>query len=148
RWFKEFGNILVALVVLTEEEPAEALRTVFVRNAYLLIPLSYIFIRWFPDIGRRYSIHSGEMEAIGVTNQKNDLGAVIFVCGLMCLWDLFERFRTQGWRKNLPAKILIPVLALGFYLLYMCDSKTSIVCLALSTTVLVLSYFPVFARNP
>jgi len=148
RWFKEFGNIIVLMVILTEVNPGEAIRAVFVRNAYVLIPLSFIFIRWFPDIGRRYSMHSGEMEAIGVTNQKNDLGAIIFVCGLMCLWDLLERVRKNGWLGNIHSKLLIPLIALGAYLLHLCDSKTSIVCLVLSATVLALSYLPVFRARP
>ena len=45
RWFKEFGNIVVVLVILTEVNPQEAFRAVFVRCAYVLIPLSLVFIR-------------------------------------------------------------------------------------------------------
>ena len=48
RWFKETGNILVALVILTEVNPLQAFRAVFIRCAYVLIPLSLIFIRYFP----------------------------------------------------------------------------------------------------
>src|SRR5437867_8617627 len=46
RWFKEFGNIAVLLVILTEAKPQQALRAVFVRCAYLLLPLSFVFIRY------------------------------------------------------------------------------------------------------
>jgi exopolysaccharide production protein ExoQ len=69
RWFKEFGNILVVLIILTEEDPLEAFRAVFMRCAYVLLPLSVVFIRYFPDLGRYYSLHSGQMEAVGVTCQ-------------------------------------------------------------------------------
>src|SRR5215216_4438165 len=62
RWFKDFGNIAVAMVILTEINPLQAVRAVFVRCAYLLIPLSIIYIRYFPELGRRYNIHSGMME--------------------------------------------------------------------------------------
>ena len=54
RWFKEVGNVWIALVILTEENPKEAFRAVFVRCAYVLIPLSIVFLRYFPDLGRRY----------------------------------------------------------------------------------------------
>ena len=59
RWFKEFGNIAVLLVILTEAKPQQAIRAVFVRCAYLLLPLSVVFIRYFPSIGRFYSSHGG-----------------------------------------------------------------------------------------
>jgi O-antigen ligase len=149
RWFKEFGNIIVVMVILTEADPAQAIRALFVRNAFLLIPLSYIFIRWFPDIGRRYNVHSGGMEAIGVTNQKNDLGAVIFVCGIICLWDLLEGIRVNGrTRSRLRNLLLAGLISFGAYLMKMCDSKTSLVCLVLSAAVLLLSGLPIFQRRP
>ena len=90
RWFKEFGNIVVLLVILTEEDPQQAIRAVFVRCGFVLIPLSLVFVRWFPDLGRHYNIHSGEMEAVGVTCQKNSLGVMILACSLLIFWDWIE----------------------------------------------------------
>lgn len=145
RWFKEFGNILVALVILTEANPMQALRAVFVRCAYVLIPLSVIFIRYFPDLGRVYSIHSGEMQATGVTFQKNSLGAMVLVCGLVLLWDYVklrqEQLGQKEKKKYRRADFLarVGVLAFGGYLLYVCDSKTSMLCLILSGGILAAS---------
>src|ERR1700722_15006861 len=62
RWFKELGNIFVLLVILTEASPQQALRAVFFRCGCVLMPLSYVFVRWFPELGRTYNIHSGQME--------------------------------------------------------------------------------------
>src|SRR6266487_3368493 len=95
RWFKEFGNIAVLLVILTERNPQQALRAVFVRCAYLMLPLSVVFIRFFPSMGRFYSIHGGEGEITGVTTQKNSLGVLLLVCGLVLLWDWLEL-----WKKR------------------------------------------------
>src|SRR5687768_619523 len=61
RWFKDIGNVFVALVILTERNPLQAIRAVFVRCAFILLPLSIIFIRFFPTLGRRYSV-GGELE--------------------------------------------------------------------------------------
>ena len=102
RWFKDFGNIVVALVILTEVDPPRALRAVFLRCAYLLLPLSIVYIRYFPDLGRRYNIHSGDMEAIGVTFQKNSLGALVLICSLVIIWEWIEHSkedcdRHAGW---------------------------------------------------
>lgn len=140
RWFKEFGNILVALVILTEINPQQAFKAVFVRCGYLLIPLSVIFIRYFPDLGRRYNIHSGEMEAVGVTFQKNSLGSMVLVCCLILLWDWFQLRKPSPHRKypKLRFDVLfrLVIFLLGMDLLRVCDSKTSMVCLALSGLIL------------
>lgn len=145
RWFKETGNIWIALVILSEANPLEALRTVFVRCAYLLIPLSLIFVRWFPDLGRRYNIHSGELEAVGVTFQKNSLGTMILACGLIFFWDQLEPRPSP--RSKLDRVVAGGIFAIGLYLLYLCDSKTSIVALAISAVLIYSIRLPLFRRR-
>jgi exopolysaccharide production protein ExoQ len=148
RWFKEVGNIMVALVILTEKNPQHAFRAVFVRCAYLLIPLSYVYIRYFPELGRVYNLHSGEMQATGVTFQKNSLGATILVTGLVLVWDLLEK--RQPMRKQPMGKkgdrlglfLRLGVLILGVYLLRVCDSKTSLLCLMIGGSILVATKVP------
>ncbi len=153
RWFKEIGNIFVLLVILTEANPQEALRTLFFRCGCLLLPLSVLFIRWFPDLGRRYNMYSGEMEAIGVTFQKNSLGALIVVTCFLILWDslvMWNRHKVEPERKLRFDLYLRGVLLLiGSYLLYLCNSQTSLVCLALASTILLATRLPVIrARLP
>jgi O-antigen ligase len=151
RWFKEFGNILVGLVILTEANPEQALRAVFVRCGYVLIPLSLVFIRYFPEWGRRYNIHSGEQEAIGVTFQKNSLGVMVLVCSLVLLWDWFDlqrnRHQQGGKKRRLDSGVRLALLAIGGYLLHLCDSKTSIVCLMLSAGILTATRLPVLRKR-
>lgn len=144
RWFKEFGNILIVLVILTEASPLQAFRAVFVRCAYVLIPLSWILIRYFPDIGRRYSPHTGGLEAIGVTFQKNSLGTMILACGLVFLWDWIERSRSNGGRWDRIDRYLSVVIAVtAIYLLHLCDSKTSIVTLLVASAIVYTIRVPV-----
>src|ERR1700677_1788317 len=57
RLFKDFGTVLVGLVLLTEQDPLAAIRTVFVRVSYLLFPLSALVIKYYPAIGRAVSPH-------------------------------------------------------------------------------------------
>ncbi len=148
RWFKDIGNIAVALVVLTEADPEEAFKAVFCRCAYVMIPLSELFIKYFPDLGRVYNIHSGEMMAVGVTFQKNSLGAMILVCGLPLIWDLLS-LRKAGTgppkKKLIYAKCF--VLFIGLWLLRLCDSKTSFGCLLLGTAIVVAIRVPILKRN-
>ncbi len=148
RWFKDLGNIFVALVILTELNPLQAFRAVFVRCAYLLIPLSIIFIRYFPDLGRRYNIHSGEMEATGVTFQKNSLGALVMVCGMIIIWDWFERekVRKKGSESWIEKYLPLIIFAMGGWLLLISDSKTSILCLGVGTLIIAGTRLP-FVRK-
>jgi exopolysaccharide production protein ExoQ len=136
RWIKETGNIVVLLVILTEAKPLQAFRAVFVRCSYVLIPLSIIFIRWFPYLGRTYNRHSGAMEAIGATTQKNSLGTMVLACGLVFLWDWLERSKTgQGFQSKLDRFLPFGIAALGVWLLSLCDSKTSIVALVIASAI-------------
>lgn len=148
RWFKESGNILVALVILTEVNPLEAFRAVFVRCAYVLIPLSWIFIRYFPDLGRRYNNHSGELEAIGVTFQKNSLGTMILACGLVFLWDWLERTRASKVPTGkIDRYVRITIATTAVYLLHLCDSKTSMISLAIGSIIVGSVRMPLFRKR-
>jgi exopolysaccharide production protein ExoQ len=147
RWLKDFGNVFVALVILTERNPQQAIRAVFVRCAYILLPLSVIFIRFFPHLGRRYS-SGGELEPTGVTFQKNSLGALVLICGLVLILEWFERTRISRAREKWAERWFPLVLFLtGTYLLYLCDSKTSIVCLVLGVGVLSAIKLPFLRRR-
>lgn len=140
RWFKEFGNILIILLILTEINPLQAIRAVFIRAAYFLIPLSVIYLRYFPSLGRRYS-RSGGLEVIGVTDQKNTLGAMVLVCMLVLIWDWFSRIKS---REKLPFLIryLNPAMTiLSFYVLHQSGSKTSLLCLITGTCILAAIHF-------
>jgi len=148
RWTKEFGNIFIALVILTEIDPIQAIRAVFVRCAYVLVPLSIVFIRYFPHLGRRYSIHSGELEVTGVTTQKNSLGSMILVCGLVFVWDWLERSRPGiEVRTRLDRFVATALFGAAAWLIYLSDSKTSITCLVLAGTIIAGVRLPVLHRR-
>lgn len=149
RWFKEFGNIAVLLVILTEAEPQQAFRAVFVRCAYLWLPLSLVFIRYFPSLGRFYTTHGGEAEITGVTCQKNSLGVLLLVCGLILLWDWLELRKAQRPLKAMrtESRIHFCLLALTAYLLYLSNSASSTVCLLVAVTIVVSTRLPFFRRR-
>lgn len=148
RWIKEYGNILIVVVVLTEANPLLAFRAIFVRCAYVLIPLSMIFLRYFPDLGRRYNMHSGEMEAVGVTTQKNSLGSMLLVCGLVLIWDWIDRSRPGHMRTSILERGWLAALAVaGGWLLYVSDSKTSIGCLLLGACIIATVRLPLLKNR-
>ena len=61
RYGKEIGNLLIVLVVLTERDPMEALKTILRRCAYVLIPLSIVLYKYYAHLGRSYGRWTGEL---------------------------------------------------------------------------------------
>jgi len=150
RWSKEFGNIAVLLVILTEANPQLALRAVFVRCAYLWLPLSLVFIRYFPSLGRSYSLHGGEGEMTGVTCQKNSLGVLLLVCGLMLLWDWLELRKEQRSSRamRIDTRVRLGFLGLTAYLMHLSNSATSLVCLLFGAAIICSTQLPFFRKQP
>lgn len=133
RLFKDFGGLMVGMVFLTGVNPAHSIRTVFVRVSYILFPLSIIFIKFFPHIGRSFT-RIGEPMYGGVTTQKNSLGETLFVFSLFLIWDLVEIFKGEKRAgRNFQIMVRVGLLLLGLWLLRICDSQTSLLCLILGT---------------
>lgn len=139
RIVKDFTCVLLAFVILTEQDPAAAFRALIVRVAYILFPLSVVFGKYFPDLGRGYT-QAGEPMFTGVADQKNTLGLIVYVFGLVLLWDWME-LRKHPQRPGYRLQVFLrgAMLAIGLWLLVTCDSKTSLVCLVLGAGVLWIS---------
>ncbi len=136
RWFREFGNLVMILVILTEENPEVAVKQVFMRCAYVLIPLSVLFIKYYPDLGRYYNQWTGEATFGGVTTDKNELGRLAMLSGFFMLWSLVVQQRS-GWLKwikeGLPELL---ILAMCVWILHIANSQTSLGCFAIGIAVL------------
>jgi O-antigen ligase len=130
RILKDFGATVVVLaVIFSEKDPLEAVRSVFTRCACVLFPLSMLFVRYYPVYGRTYA-RSGEVTFSGAALQKNSLGEFVMICCLFMIWDHLET-RPKGakwWWSGLGWDRLA-LLPMGFWLLKISDSKTSLVCL-------------------
>lgn len=148
RWFKEFGNVLIVLVVLTEKDPAESFKSVCVRCAYILFPLSVVLIKYYPRFGRGFSV-SGYPMVTGVTDQKNSLGLICCVFGLALIWDLVDaRKHPAGkgsWTRLLPQWI---ALAIGMWLLLTSESKTSLLAFLAGLAIFLSPYVKMVRRAP
>jgi exopolysaccharide production protein ExoQ len=129
RWIKDSGNLVMVLVILTDPNPVEAAKAVFVRCACLLVPLSVLFIRYYPELGRAYHAPSGEMMFTGVAAHKNTLGMLVMVCALVLVWDLLSRLKQKmrpvRWTSLIPEMTL---LGMTVWLLLKSHSATSLAC--------------------
>ncbi|HTS12541.1 MAG TPA: O-antigen ligase family protein [Candidatus Limnocylindrales bacterium] len=137
RWYRDLGNYLVIMVVLSDPRPVEAVKTLLRRLCYLLIPLSIVLIKYFPLIGRQYSEWTGALMYTGVTTGKNMLGAIYLVGGLFFFWDTLTRWsaRKEGRTKQILL-VNLAFIYMTFWLLIPTDSATSRVCLVLGCLVI------------
>ncbi|MGB6199853.1 MAG: hypothetical protein WBF35_09925, partial [Candidatus Acidiferrales bacterium] len=118
RWFRDLGNYFVILVVLSDPRPLHAVRTVLRRLFYLLVPLSIVLIKYFPDIGRGFDTWTGAGTFVGVTTSKNLLGLVALISGLFFLWDFVTRWPNR--KAGIEKKIIMldaAFIAMTFWLL-------------------------------
>lgn len=139
RLFKDVGNVIMVLVVLTEREPGEAIRAVCARLAYVSIPLSILLYRYFPDWGRAYVGYRGDTQMFaGVATHKNTLGVLALVGAVFLLWDFIER---RGHQKSAAEKLSFAsrglVLLMCWYLLLTIDSVTSLICAFFGSALLI-----------
>lgn len=135
RWARTCGDLIIALLILTEADPAQSARAVFRRSAYVLLPLSVVLIKYFRDIGIAYTEDGAMTMWIGVTTHKNVLGYVSMVCGLFALDSVLA-----GWKKKVPRPELL-LLLLSVWLLLgssSASSKTSFITFCLGAAVLLV----------
>ena len=59
RWIKILGHPIMALIVLTEPDPEEAVKRLMKRCAYVVVPVSILFIKYYPQLGRSFDPWSG-----------------------------------------------------------------------------------------
>lgn len=149
RWFKELCAFPILLIILSEPDPLRAIQTVFTRNAIALFLLSVLCIKYIPDLGRVYS-RSGGLQIIGITEQKNALGELVLVSGMILAWRIktsLDDFSPPrfSWRAN---RLSLFLLAIGFWLLLQSDSKTSLICLLCGMAILWSDRLPFFRQQP
>jgi exopolysaccharide production protein ExoQ len=95
RWIREVIVLIMALVIMSEAHPRQALERVLRRSAYVLIPFSLMLIKYYPALGVAYGRWSGTGMWIGVTVQKNSLGRLCLVGAFFLLWALYRRWRDR-----------------------------------------------------
>jgi exopolysaccharide production protein ExoQ len=135
RWIKLFGQPIMVLVVLTEPDPMESLTRLLKRFAYLVVPISILFIKYFPQWGRAFDTWTGVPMNTGITTNKNALGCDCFILGLFFVWHFQRVWRQKKGiaRKNELLLCLFFFVTIG-WLLIMAHSSTSLGALALAVT--------------
>jgi len=149
RWFRDFGIYLMALVILTDPRPQQAIEATVRRLCYLLIPLSIVLIKYYPHLGRSYSEWTGDAFYQGVTTSKNLLGVLCLISGAFFAWDSANRWSAR--RERTTRRILFvnaAFLGMTLWLLRLADSATSRICLLIACAIIIAAYRGWLTRNP
>ena len=102
------------------------------------LPLSIICIKYFRNIGVEYSFMGTSNFWQGIATSKNTMGQVAMLGVVYFAWDLFQNWRTRGWRHLNTLYLLM-----GLYLLKGSNhgvSKTSILVAVLAVSILLTLY--------
>lgn len=134
RFVKVLGSIAMALVVLTEDEPFEAMLTVLRRCLYVHLPLSIICTKYFRDIGVAYDWFGTSSMWQGISTSKNTLGQVAMLGVVYFFWEVRKQWRQYGWRN-----VNVLYLLMAAYLLK--GAPTSISMTSVSVAALALLIF-------
>lgn len=147
RWIKDIGDLAMVLVIVTDPQPINALRRVYSRVGFILIPASLLLIR-YSALGQAYD-PGGEQSYTGVTTNKNTLGLIIFVVTLGALWSFLsllraERSRRRTWQLIAQGTLVV----LGIAVLRQARSQTSNACLMLGAVLILMTKLSSFRRRP
>jgi exopolysaccharide production protein ExoQ len=148
KWFRDAGVYMVVLIVLSDPRPLEAVRTVLRRLCYLLVPLSVLLVKYYPAMGKTFSVWGGQ-EYTGASTSKNMLGLMCLLSGIFFFWDTITRWnQRRDVRVRRVIAVNIAFLAMTLWLLNLCQSTTSIICLAIGCLVIATTHSNFGRRHP
>ena len=138
RWIKILGHPVMVLVLFTEPEPHEAFVDLMKRCAYVLFPISILWMKYYPILGRKSS-EWGAMSNVGIAGGKNELGAICLIWGLFLVWYLINLFRGEksAARRN-ERRLIVGLLFMVGYCLGKAHSSTSEISFLLGSVTIVL----------
>lgn len=137
RWIKILGHPIMVLIILTEPDPVEALKRLMKRCAYIIVPISILFIKYYPQWGRSFSEWTGAAENNGIAPGKNMLGADCFILGSFFVWNFLNVWKTSKSKARRNELLLNGgFLYMIGWLLYMAHSSTSYASLGICILVM------------
>lgn len=142
RWVRAVGDLAMVMIIVSDPRPIAALRRFFSRVGFVLLPMSLLLIKYFPNLGHAYDIWGLQMN-IGVATDKNMLGVLTYVLALGTLWQVLELLRNKG-RPNRGRHLVaqITLLSFGITLLFTAHSATSGACFTLGAGLMIISTLP------
>jgi len=158
RWVKALGDLAMLLIVLTDRNPFVAVKRLLTRVGFLLVPVSILLIKYYPDLGRGWSEWGGGFYK-GVASSKNELGGVCLLFGLGSAWRVVQALRGKGskiWIEFPARAVAIPrsliahgaLLAMVIWLFWMANTVTAISCFLMASVLVMVTNIPALTRKP
>jgi exopolysaccharide production protein ExoQ len=142
RWIKDIGNVIMVLVVLSDQNPTQAAKFLLARSCYVLLSLSVLLIKYYPEVGRAYDPWVGTAFYTGVTTDKNMLGMTLFGCSLSLVWMLLQPDRRRtGLKGRMDYFVLLLMGVMAAWLLQQAHSSTALLCTVVGALVIWLTRF-------
>jgi exopolysaccharide production protein ExoQ len=147
RWFKALGNVIMALIILTEKRPYIAFGTIIRRFAYFAVLLSVLLIKYYPELGREYT--RGFPMYSGIAGQKNQLGNLCLISGVYISWQILYKYKEEIKSVRTIQKLFyLVIIAMIVWLLYLSSSATSTACMIIALTLCFVARQPSVACKP
>ena len=140
RWTKALGNVVMVLVVLTNPDPSSALKRLLTRSGFLLVPLSLLLIKYYPELGRYYDDWTGMGYYAGVGGDKNALGVICLISGLGSFYCFLGEYMSTDRSRRVRQLIAHgSVLAMVLWLFQWANSATSFGCFIIGCALICLT---------
>lgn len=147
RYIKALGDLVMIAVVITDPGRTVALKRLLARVAFLVVPISVLLIKYYPNWGRVYNTENGRFSAVGVTSDKNMLGVICLVCGIGSVWRILQALPSRLRLRNSPLMAHVLTLLMILWLFRQADSATSLACFGMGATLMVMSAIPSIGRR-
>ena len=148
RWVRALGDLIMVLIVATDAQPTAALRRLFSRVGFVLLPVSVLLIKYYPELGQGFDVF-GDQEFTGVTTNKNVLGNLAFVVALAAFWQALSLVRDRkapNRARRLVAQCTL--IAFGIQLLVTAHCATAVGCFALGVGLMLAASLPLIRYRP
>jgi exopolysaccharide production protein ExoQ len=140
RWIKDLGHPIMVLILLTEASFEEALATLLKRCAFVIVPVSILFVKYYPEWGRGFNEWNGQAYNTGITENKNCLGWDCLILAFFFAWHLLMTLRREkGKARRNELLLSLAFIGMIWWLFSIADSKTPLVSLFLALAILLLT---------
>jgi O-antigen ligase len=96
RYTRSVGDLIMALITMTEGRPWDALVTVISRTMIFYVPFSLLVSKYFPIYGRLQSKYAQTPDSwTGLAVHKNSLSAFLMLAAIFLIWKML-RARNGG----------------------------------------------------
>jgi exopolysaccharide production protein ExoQ len=146
QWVKDLGNLVMVLVILSDNDRSTALRGTLLKSSYILVLVSLLLVKYYPAIGTGYDQWTGQPRITGISTNKNGLGATLLVCLIAIIWSF-----QQIWRERPRSKqdiFIHGIIGLiTVWLLAKSHSATSLACAVVGGGMLIALSLPFIQRS-